>query len=95
MTEMDFQTDLGQGSVLKESSIPLTDAMERHAAVSSPTAMSAKERLAHAAVTFVDSVFWTDRACSVGRRTLTAKEQVQVVIGLLLPLTQVVILTLD
>jgi hypothetical protein len=57
--------------------------------------MSAEEQFAHTAMTSVDSIHWTDRALPVQKWTLLLKEQVQVVFSLVLPLTQIVILTLD
>jgi hypothetical protein len=95
MAKVDFQPDLGQGSVIEESPGPLTDPVGRHVAVNCPTAMSAEEQFAHTAMTSVDSIRWTDRALLVQKWTLSLKEQVQVVFSLVLPLMQIVILTLD
>jgi hypothetical protein len=65
VTEVNFQPYLGQRSVLEETPSPLTDPMERHAAVNCPTAMSVEERLTHTAVTSVDSIMLADRASPV------------------------------
>jgi hypothetical protein len=69
VTKVNFQPNLGQGSLLKEFPSPLTDLMEWYAAVNHPAAMSAEKWLAHTAMTsgWDDSVNWSLCLLGYGR----------------------------
>jgi len=94
MTEMNLQADFGKGSILKEGTSPLTDAMEGMSLMLGPAAICAKEGLLETAMAFIHTILIADRAKPIRRGGFSHHQQVDVVLEFGLPLPKVVILTL-
>jgi hypothetical protein len=95
MAKVYDESHMSETTPLEESSIPLTDPVERIAAMLTPATASAIERLAKTILTFVHPILLADDASPVFWWSFSIQEVMQIRFLPWQPLPEVVILTLE